>query len=93
MARRTLVPTIKHYDVKDTDEDLVTQLKQDKKLTPRKVPFNSPIRSNKQMLRSLKGNSHKPHYDPIMAQNMCKVDQDAMGIKLEPQEDAVQFGS
>ncbi len=93
VARSTLVSTEKHDDVTDTDQDLVTQLEQDKKLSPRKVPFgNSPSRGNKPATRSLKGNSRKQHYDPITAQNMRKERSHISGIKHEPQEDAVQFG-
>jgi hypothetical protein len=92
VARSTLVPTVKNDDITDTDEDLVTQLEQDKQLSPKKVPFsNSPSRSNKPLRRLLKGNSRKPHYNLITAQKIWKVGQDATGIKRQPQEDEAQF--
>ena len=59
-SEQALILAVKHDDVTDTDEGLETQLKQDKKLSPMKVPFcNSPGRSNKPVVRSLKGNSRK----------------------------------
>ncbi len=94
VARCTLVSIPKHADVLGTDnDDLATQLAQDKKLSPRKVRFcNSPSRSKKPMMRSSKVNGSKPHYDPIKALNMRQAQPDTPWIKHEQQQDVVQFG-
>ncbi len=66
-ACSTLVSTPKHEEDLDTNDDgLATQLVQDEKLPPRRVPFGkSPSRSNKPLMRYSKGKGRKQLYDLI----------------------------
>ncbi len=83
---------MKSEDITDTDEDLEPLLVQDKKPSPKK-PFGSSLsRSNKPVMKSLKGYHGKQNYDLITALNMWKERQDKPGIKREPQGDVVQPG-
>jgi hypothetical protein len=89
VAQSTLVLLVKSEDIMDSDEDLETMLVL---LTPRKPFRNSLSRSNKPVMKQLKGYSVKQQYDQILALNMRKERQDIPGIKREPHVDAGSSG-